>query len=46
MSETHVDLIYAPIFVVQARHDKMINTNSANIIYNEAQSDIKEIKMV
>jgi carboxylesterase len=40
----HIDMIYAPLFVVQARHDKMINTDSANIIYNEAESDFKEIK--
>ena len=39
-----IDLIYAPLFVVQARHDQMINTNSANIFYQEAQSEIKEIK--
>ena len=37
-------MIYAPTFVVQARHDKMINTESANIIYNEVESVIKEIK--
>ncbi|MFB6468637.1 alpha/beta hydrolase [Cytobacillus sp. Hz8] len=40
----HVDMIYAPTFVVQARHDKMINTDSANIIYREVESDLKEIK--
>ncbi|OCA88157.1 carboxylesterase [Bacillus sp. FJAT-27225] len=40
----HVDLIYAPLFVVQARHDGMINTNSANIIYNEAESVDKKLK--
>jgi carboxylesterase len=40
----HVDLIYAPTFVVQARHDKMINTDSANIIYNSIESPIKEMK--
>lgn len=40
----HVDLTYAPLFVVQARHDNMINPDSANIIYNEAESPIKEIK--
>lgn len=40
----HVDLIYAPTFVVQARHDHMINTDSANIIYNEVESDFKELK--
>ncbi|EIJ80611.1 carboxylesterase [Bacillus methanolicus PB1] len=40
----HVDMIYAPTFVVQGRHDKMINTDSANIIYNKIQSDVKKIK--
>lgn len=40
----HVDMIYAPTFVVQARHDNMINTDSANIIYNEIESVQKEIK--
>lgn len=40
----NVDMIYSPTFVVQARHDHMINTNSANIIYNEVESVFKEIK--
>jgi len=40
----NVDMIYAPTFVVQARHDEMINTDSANIIYNEVESDNKQIK--
>ncbi|MDF1508932.1 carboxylesterase [Robertmurraya sp. DFI.2.37] len=40
----NIDMIYAPTFVVQARHDKMINTESANIIYNEIESPEKEIK--
>lgn len=40
----HVDHIYAPTFVVQARHDHMINTDSANIIYNEVQTDEKKMK--
>jgi carboxylesterase len=40
----NVDMIYAPTFVVQARHDQMINTESANIIYNEIESVIKELK--
>lgn len=40
----NVDMIYSPTFVVQARHDHMINTNSANIIYNEVESVYKEIK--
>ena len=37
-------MIYAPTFVVQARHDHMINTESANIIYNEVESTIKKLK--
>jgi carboxylesterase len=40
----HVDEVYAPVFVVQARHDEMINTDSAHIIYNEIQSPMKKIK--
>lgn len=40
----HIDLIYAPLFVVQARHDHMINMDSANIIYNHAESLQKELK--
>ena len=43
-SRNHVDMIYSPTFVVQAREDHMINTDSANIIYNEVESDMKEIK--
>lgn len=40
----NVDMIYSPTFVVQARHDEMINTDSANIIYNNVESDEKKIK--
>jgi len=40
----NVDMIYSPTFVVQARHDNMINMNSANIIYKEVESVFKEIK--
>ncbi|WML30115.1 carboxylesterase [Neobacillus sp. OS1-32] len=40
----NVDTIFAPTFVVQARHDKMINTESANIIYENIMSPIKQIK--
>ncbi|OEH92263.1 alpha/beta hydrolase [Bacillus solimangrovi] len=40
----NVDLIYNPLFVVQARKDEMINVDSANIIFEEAESDMKEIK--
>ncbi|MGC4377679.1 carboxylesterase [Fictibacillus sp. Mic-4] len=39
-----VDMVYAPTFVVQARHDEMIDINSANIIYEEVQSTVKKIK--
>lgn len=40
----NIDMIYAPTFVVQARHDKMINTESANIIYENIESTKKQIK--
>ncbi|WP_080844086.1 alpha/beta hydrolase [Cytobacillus gottheilii] len=40
----HVDMIYSPTFVAQARHDHMINTDSANIIYNEVENDLKKLK--
>ncbi|WP_153127281.1 alpha/beta hydrolase [Peribacillus tepidiphilus] len=40
----NVKRITSPTFVVQARHDNMINTDSANIIYNEVNTDLKEIK--
>ncbi|WP_096157067.1 MULTISPECIES: alpha/beta hydrolase [Bacillus] len=40
----NVDMIYAPTFVVQARHDNMINTDSANIIYNEVENNNKKLK--
>lgn len=40
----NVDMIYAPTFVVQARQDEMINTDSANIIYNGVESTLKDIK--
>lgn len=39
----NVDMIYSPTFVVQARHDHMINTDSANIIYNEVETDQKHL---
>lgn len=40
----HIDLVNEPIFAIQARHDGMINTDSVNVIYNEASSIIKKIK--
>lgn len=41
---SELDLIYSPAFIVQARHDEMIDTESATIIYNEIETDDKEIK--
>lgn len=40
----NVDMVYSPVFVAQGRHDHMINTDSANIIYNEVETDNKHIK--
>lgn len=39
-----IDMIYAPILVVQATNDEVIDTESANIIYNEIESLEKDIK--
>ncbi|MFQ3544848.1 alpha/beta fold hydrolase [Halobacillus rhizosphaerae] len=46
INEVHdeVDQVYTPILVVQAEQDEMINTESANYIYNEVESDHKDIK--
>ncbi|MDX8044686.1 alpha/beta fold hydrolase [Gracilibacillus sp. S3-1-1] len=38
-----VDMIYTPTFVVQATNDQMINTESANYIYDSVESDQKQI---
>lgn len=40
----NIDMIYTPTFVVQARHDEMINTESATIIYHEVEADNKKLK--
>ncbi|MFE4129290.1 alpha/beta hydrolase [Peribacillus sp. YIM B13482] len=40
----HVDLIYAPTFVVQGRHDDVINPKSADIIIDAIESPVKQIK--
>lgn len=40
----NVDMIYTPTFVVQARHDEMINTESADIIYEKVESEFKQLK--
>lgn len=41
---SEIDLIYAPIFVVQATHDNVINPNSANMIYDGVESLEKRMK--
>jgi carboxylesterase len=40
----HVDMIYTPTMVVQARLDKMIDTKSATYIYENVESENKEMK--
>ena len=40
----HIDEVMDPLLVVQAEQDQMINTDSANVIYNESESDEKDIK--
>lgn len=40
----HIDEVMDPLLVIQAEQDQMINTDSANIIYNESESDDKDIK--
>ncbi|MTD31693.1 alpha/beta fold hydrolase [Planomicrobium sp. YIM 101495] len=40
----HVDHVYAPLLVVQGRLDDVINPESANIIFDEAESFQKELK--
>ena len=37
----HVDEVMDPLLVIQAEQDKMINPESANVIYDEASSDEK-----
>ncbi|MBX0357454.1 carboxylesterase [Halobacillus sp. Nhm2S1] len=46
ITEVHdeVDQIYTPTFVVQAEKDEMINTESANYIYEQVEADQKDIK--
>ena len=40
----NLDLIYAPIFVIQASLDMMVDPESANIIYESVSSNEKYIK--
>lgn len=42
--KSHIDMIYTPAMVVQARLDEMINTESADYIYNHIETDEKTIK--
>ncbi len=42
----HVDLIYAPTFVVQGRHDDVINPKSADIIIDAIESPVKKNQVV
>ena len=39
-----IDLLYAPIFVVQATNDRVIDPQSANTIYNTVESPDKRIQ--
>ncbi|WP_100405393.1 alpha/beta hydrolase [Bacillus solitudinis] len=40
----HLDHIYSPVFIVQARHDQMIDVNSASTIHDRVESDEKTLK--
>ena len=40
----HVNQVDVPLFVVQGRHDRMINVDSANIIHDSARSEKKSLK--
>ncbi|RFA35529.1 carboxylesterase [Virgibacillus dokdonensis] len=42
--KNEVDTIYTPTMVVQARKDQMINTDSANYIYENVEAEHKTIK--
>ncbi|WP_226580400.1 alpha/beta hydrolase [Halobacillus litoralis] len=46
INEVHdeVDQIYTPTLVVQAEKDEMINTKSADYIYEQVEADQKDIK--
>lgn len=38
-----IDLLYAPLLVIQSRNDKVIDPDSANIIYNTVESIDKKL---
>lgn len=42
--KSNIDTIYTPTLVTQARKDKMINTDSADYIYDHVEADMKDIK--
>lgn len=39
-----IDQLYAPLFVIQAQHDEVIDSASATYIYETASSTIKKLK--
>lgn len=42
--KSNIDMIYAPTYVVQARQDQMINTESAPYIFEHVESVVKDIE--
>ncbi|UOQ85245.1 alpha/beta hydrolase [Gracilibacillus salinarum] len=40
----NIDILYTPTLVAQAKQDEMINPDSANYIYENVESDNKQIK--
>lgn len=40
----HIDHIYAPLFVTQGSLDTVIEPDSANVIYENAESEVKQLK--
>ena len=40
----HIDHIYAPLFVTQGSLDNVIEPDSANVIYENAESEVKQLK--
>ena len=40
----HIDHIYAPLFVTQGSLDEVIDPDSANVIYDNTESDDKQLK--
>lgn len=44
MVRGNLEDVNVPLFVAQATHDKVINPDSANVIYNRAGTEEKEIK--